>query len=78
MRLRDKELFHTNLKLQLPTACYGRIAAYSDAELCGLLTTAGGVIDEDFRRSIGVVVLNHFDHPFTVGRGDIIAQLICE
>lgn len=37
-----------------------------------------GVIDEDYRGNVGVVMFNHADKPFPVQKGDRIAQLICE
>lgn len=42
-----------------------------------LLITAG-VIDEDYRGNVGVVLFNHSDTDFPVAKGDRIAQLICE
>lgn len=41
------------------------------------LSTAG-VIDEDYRGNVGVVLFNHSDQAFIVKKGDRIAQLICE
>ena len=38
----------------------------------------GGVIDQDYRGNINFILYNHSDIPFTVSRGDRIAQLICE
>jgi len=38
----------------------------------------GGVIDQDFRANIGVIIYNHWDTPFIVPRADRNAQLICE
>jgi len=37
-----------------------------------------GVVDEDYRGNLGVVLFNHSDKPFNVSRGDRIAQLICQ
>lgn len=37
-----------------------------------------GVIDEDYRGNVGVVLFNHSDEDFIVKKGDRIAQLICE
>lgn len=39
---------------------------------------AAGVIDEDYRGNVGVVLFNHSDTDFKVQKGDRIAQLICE
>lgn len=37
-----------------------------------------GVIDEDYRGKVQVVLFNHSDEEFKVNKGDRIAQLICE
>ena len=37
-----------------------------------------GVIDEDYRGNVGVVLFNHAKAEFEVKKGDRIAQLICE
>jgi deoxycytidine triphosphate deaminase len=37
-----------------------------------------GVVDEDYRGVIKVVLFNHSDSPFEVKSGDRIAQFICE
>jgi dUTPase len=37
-----------------------------------------GVLDEDYRGNVGVVLFNHSDQPFNISRGDRIAQLICQ
>ena len=39
------------------------------------LSNGIGVIDADYRGEIGVGLINHGDEPFTVSRGDRIAQL---
>jgi dUTP pyrophosphatase len=37
---------------------------------------APGTIDADYRGEIGVILINHGDEPFTITRGQRIAQLI--
>ena len=37
-----------------------------------------GIIDQDYHGNLNVILYNHSDIPFTVSRGDRIAQLICE
>lgn len=37
-----------------------------------------GVIDEDYRGNVCVLLFNHSDKDFTVNSGDRVAQLICE
>lgn len=42
------------------------------------LSVSAGVIDEDYRGNVGVVIFNHSDIEFPIKKGDRIAQLICE
>lgn len=44
----------------------------------GLKFFLAGVIDEDYRGNVGVILYNHSNEDFTVNRGDRVAQLICE
>lgn len=37
-----------------------------------------GVIDQDYRGNVGVVMFNHSQTTFKVNKGDRVAQLICE
>jgi len=37
-----------------------------------------GVIDEDYRGNVGVVMFNHAETDFEVKKGDRVAQLVCE
>ena len=39
---------------------------------------SAGVIDQDYRGNVGVVMFNHSQEAFEVKKGDRIAQLICE
>lgn len=39
---------------------------------------SAGVVDEDYRGILKVVLFNHSDSDFEVKAGDRIAQLICE
>ncbi|KAG8145037.1 hypothetical protein E2320_013413, partial [Naja naja] len=42
------------------------------------IDVGAGVIDEDYRGNVGVVLFNFGKEPFKVKKGDRIAQLICE
>ena len=42
------------------------------------INVGAGVIDEDYRGNVGVVLFNHAKTDFNVAKGDRIAQLICE
>jgi len=75
---RGKELILTDIQIELPGGCYGRIAARSGMALFHHICVRAGVIDEDYRGNVGVLLFNHSDTPFVINRGDRIAQLICE
>jgi dUTP pyrophosphatase len=40
------------------------------------LVNSPGTIDADYRGEIGIIVINHGEHPFTISAGDRIAQLV--
>ncbi|XP_046689241.1 deoxyuridine 5'-triphosphate nucleotidohydrolase, mitochondrial-like [Homalodisca vitripennis] len=68
----------TDLKIMLPEGCYGRIAPRSGLTWKNGIDVGAGVIDEDYRGDVRVILFNHSDEPFTIEAGDRIAQLICE
>jgi len=68
----------TGLMIVLPTGCYGRIAPRSGLALNYGINVGAGVIDEDFRGEIKVILFNHGSSDFQVRKGDRIAQLILE
>jgi dUTP pyrophosphatase len=71
-------LVHTDLAFEFPENCYGRIAARSGQALNAFIDIGGGVIDNDYRGRVGVIIHNHSREDFKIKRGDRIAQLICE
>ncbi|XP_045504115.1 deoxyuridine 5'-triphosphate nucleotidohydrolase [Colias croceus] len=75
---RGKELVKTDLQIELPSECYGRVAPRSGLAVKNFIDVGAGVIDEDYRGNVGVVLFNHSDQDFLVKKGDRIAQLICE
>ncbi|KAK7584131.1 hypothetical protein V9T40_005094 [Parthenolecanium corni] len=75
---RGKELVKTDLQIELPHGCYGRIAPRSGLAWKNFIDVGAGVIDEDYRGNVGVLLFNHSDDKFEVKRGDRVAQLICE
>ncbi|HEX9859610.1 MAG TPA: dUTP diphosphatase, partial [Nitrospirota bacterium] len=40
------------------------------------LVNSPGTIDSDYRGEVGVIMINHGEEPFTVRRGDRIAQMV--
>ena len=75
---RGKIIVNTGIKIELPEGCYGRIAPRSGLAVNYSIDVGAGVIDEDYRGVLQVVLFNHSDTPFNVVKGDRIAQLICE
>ena len=73
-----KGMVRTDIALELPKGCYGRIAPRSGLAWTKHLGVAAGVVDRDYRGNIGVVLFNHARSEYTVKKGDRIAQLICE
>ena len=71
-----KVLVKTGLSISMPTGCYGRIAPRSGLALKKFIDVGAGVVDEDYRRELGVVLFNFRDEDFYINMGDKIAQLI--
>ena len=68
----------TGIAMAIPDGYYGRIAARSGwAARYGIAVNAG-VIDNDYRGEIGVVLMNLGDEAFIIEAGNRIAQLIFE
>lgn len=72
------KMFNTGIAIEIPKECYARVAPRSGLALKKGITTGAGVIDSDYRNSIGVILFNHSDEEFRVSKGDRIAQLILE
>ena len=68
----------TGLVVEIPPGFEGQVRARSGAALrSGIgLPNAPGTIDSDYRGELGVLLVNWGDAPFTVARGDRIAQLV--
>ncbi|KAJ6664117.1 hypothetical protein lerEdw1_008332 [Lerista edwardsae] len=73
-----KAVVKTDIQIALPSGCYGRIAPRSGLAAKHFIDVGAGVIDEDYRGNVGVVLFNFGKESFKVNKGDRIAQLICE
>ena len=73
-----QRLIKTDLQLELPEGCYGRIASRSSIAMNNLISVNAGVVDRDYRGNVGILLFNHANSDYTVKRGDRVAQLICE
>ncbi|EUB61043.1 Deoxyuridine 5'-triphosphate nucleotidohydrolase [Echinococcus granulosus] len=78
VKVGGRTLINTDIQIALPPGCYGRIAPRSGLALKHGIDVGAGVVDQDYRGNIMVILFNFGDEDFHVKRGDRIAQLICE
>lgn len=73
-----RALVPTGIAIDLPEGFEAQVRPRSGLALKHGVTVlnAPGTIDADYRGEIGVILINHGDGPFTVMRGDRIAQLV--
>lgn len=57
----------------MPIGTYGRIAPRSGLAVKHSICVGAGVIDNDYRGEVKVLLFNHSDVDFAVHRGDRIA-----
>ena len=75
---RGKGIVKTDLSIAAPPGTYARIAPRSGLAVKKFIDTGAGVVDEDYRGAVGVVLFNHSDEDFEVKKGDRVAQMILE
>lgn len=78
LRPGERRLFKTGIAIALPKNTYARIAPRSGLANKYGIDVMAGVVDEDYRGEIGVILVNHSDKDFLVGEHDRIAQLVIE
>jgi len=71
-----KQLIKTDISVAIPSGHYGRIAPRSSLAWRNHIDTGAGVIDEDYRGPVAIILFNHSNEDFQVNRGDRVAQLI--
>jgi dUTP diphosphatase len=74
----ERRLIPTGLALEIPPGWEGQVRPRSGlAARHGVtLLNAPGTVDSDYRGEVAVVLVNHGGEPFTLKRGDRIAQLV--
>lgn len=72
----ERKLFKTGISTAIPRGFYGRIAPRSGLAYKHGIDVMAGVIDEDYRGDIGIILINLGFEPFIVRHGDRIAQFI--
>jgi dUTP pyrophosphatase len=76
---RGKARVRTDLCIAVPQGTYGRIAPRSGLAANHFIDVGAGVIDEDYRGNVVVLLFNHDENTaFVVRKGDRIAQLVLE
>lgn len=78
IKARGKEMVKTDLQIALPSGCYGRVAPRSGLAWKHSIDVGAGVIDEDYRGPLNVILFNFGEQDFEIKKGDRVAQLICE
>uniref|UniRef100_A0A8B9GDD9 Deoxyuridine 5'-triphosphate nucleotidohydrolase n=1 Tax=Amazona collaria TaxID=241587 RepID=A0A8B9GDD9_9PSIT len=53
-----KAVVKTDIQVALPSGCYGRVAPRSGLAAKHFIDVGAGVIDEDYRGNVGVVLFN--------------------
>lgn len=71
-------LIPTNIKIELPAGYEAQLRPRSGLAIRDkiILPNSPGTIDSDYRGEIRVIMLNLGSEPFTVNRGDRIAQMV--
>jgi len=73
-----RALIPTGIAMALPDGYEAQVRPRSGLALKNGVTVLNspGTIDADYRGEVGVILINHGDQPFTVERGQRIAQLV--
>uniref|UniRef100_A0A3P8V8R2 Deoxyuridine 5'-triphosphate nucleotidohydrolase n=1 Tax=Cynoglossus semilaevis TaxID=244447 RepID=A0A3P8V8R2_CYNSE len=74
----DKAIVKTDIQIAAPHGYYGRVAPRSGLAVKHFIDVGAGVVDEDYRGNVGVVLFNFGKETFEVKKGDRVAQLVCE
>lgn len=74
----QRAMVPTGLHIELPPGAEAQIRPRSGLAARNGITmlNSPGTIDADYRGEIRVIVINHGNEPFTIQRGDRIAQMI--
>src|SRR5687768_11255121 len=78
LRPGERALIPTGISLAIPPGYEGQVRARSGlAVKQGIaLVNAPGTIDADYRGEVQVILVNLGSQPFTISRGDRVAQLV--
>lgn len=74
----ERAIVKTGVSVAVPAGTYGRIAPRSGLAAKFGIDVLAGVIDEDYRGELAVILLNTGSTPFLVSANDRVAQLVME
>ena len=74
--LPSSEVFDTGVHIAFDPGTYGKIESKSGLNVKNSVVSCGGVLDEGYTGSIAVKLYNLGTEPYTVNKGDKIAQLV--
>src|SRR5437588_5915367 len=74
----ERMAISTSITVATPPGTYARIASRSGLAVKHSIDIGAGVIDQDYRGEIKVILINRSKYPSLVRPGDRIAQLILE
>ncbi|KAG7483038.1 deoxyuridine 5' [Solea senegalensis] len=63
----DKAIVKTDIQIAVPHGCYGRVAPRSGLAVKHFIDVGAGVVDEDYRGNVGVVLFNFGKETFDGG-----------
>jgi len=72
----ERILIKTGIKIEIPKWHYGQIKDRSGLAMKYGLNIMGGVIDENYRDEIGVIMINHGSKSYKLIKNERIAQMI--
>lgn len=78
LHLPGGETFDTGVHMEIPRGYFGKIESRSGLNVKHSVVSCGGVIDSGYRGSIVVKLYNFGSEPYTVHKGDRIAQIIIQ
>jgi dUTP pyrophosphatase len=73
---RQRLLVPLDISIQLPKGTYGHVLPRSGLAVKNGIHVGAGVIDQDYRGNVGVLLFNISDTEFSFKAGDRIAQLV--
>lgn len=74
----ETRLVKTGISIELPAGTEAQVRPRSGLALKHQVTVLNspGTIDEGYRGEVGIILINHGRDPFSVSRGDKIAQMV--